>query len=191
MNVGPTADHLRIQIKITEVESPLIVMYWAASVDVTVQDLGEGVRRETFVIPIKDINQIDLTMQGKQEIDTKIDGEGQILRDAKFELEDIWVDGILMEKWALSPLCKFYPSYTKSQKLYAAQSGQPLEEFLQDEWTFYFNGRWTFDLSDFFMKYHQILTAGLDHYNHWVKQSHLGYIDSARFAELEKILQTI
>lgn len=191
MQSGLALGKITIDIAITQVQNPLAVIYWAGPATVSVEELSNGMRKERFEIDLAGVDHIELEMQGKGETDTKVDEQGNIIADAKFDIRDIWIDGILIEPWALGPLCKYYPIYTQGQRDYANANQQPLEEFLQDEWTFYFNGRWHFDLKDFFLRYNRILSSGLDHYNHWVKQSHLGYIDSDRFAELESILKTL
>ena len=71
--------------------------------------------------------------------------------------------------------------------------GSPLtlKEVFTNEWSFYFNGTLCFDLTDFFVNYNRVLTSGLEHYNHWVKESHLGHIDPEKLNELKQLLHTL
>jgi hypothetical protein len=180
------ANTLRLRIKITEVVNSIV---FSGPGDQREVVIAENVRYEDIVVNVTTPHLL-YTISGKTQDDTVVE-QDQIIHDARVDIEDIWIDNILIEKWAMSPMCCFRPNYTEQHKLYAVQHNITLKEIFTNEWSFYFNGCLEFDLDNFFIKYNQVLTSGLEHYNHWVKESHLGHIDPAKLHELKQLLQTL
>jgi hypothetical protein len=180
------ATTLRLRVKITEVANSIVFSGPSDQREVIVAD---KTRHEDIVVQLTS-PKLRYTISGKDQNDTVVEQQ-QITADARVDIEDIWVDNILIEKWAMSPMCSFRPDYTEQHRSYASQHNLTLKEVFTNEWSFYFNGCLEFDLTDFFIKYNQVLTSGLEHYNHWVKESHLGHINPAKLHELKQLLQTL
>lgn len=180
---------IKIRFKIFEVVNPIILTCSNSSVKTSVLVNG-STRTEDFNIPYNS-EPFSIEVSGKTDLDTKIDSTGEIIANAGFEIVDAWVDGILIEKWALASFYRFYPVYTQSQKQYALDHNSPLEEYLTDECSFFFNGLLKFDLTNFFIRYHQIISTGLQNYNQWVKLTSLGLINNSHYEELEYILKRL
>lgn len=140
---------------------------------------------------IPDTNLISLNMYGITDDDTKIDKNGNITAVAYFDIENIWIDEILIEKWAVSKLYKFFPQYSDNQINFFKNYNRPIEEYIQDESQFYCNGLLQLDLTDFFINYSNILNNSLLNYNHWVRDSHLGVVKESKFTELKKIINSL
>ena len=137
----------------------------------------------------KDALILDIT--GKQQADTLVSEQGDILDDAWVEIRSVWVDGILMEPWALARLGVFHPVYSQSHKDYARDHGLALEAEITDSVRWHFNGAWHMELGDFFQRYHGILTSGFQNYNKWIRISHLGMVDPRAYQELTEILEQL
>ena len=180
------ATTLRLRVKITQVVNSIVFSGPSDQREVFVTDNS---RYEDIVVQLTS-SKLCYTISGKDQNDTVVE-HSNIIADARVDIEDIWVDNILIEKWAMSPMCSFCPEYTEQHRSYASQHNLTLKEVFTNEWSFYFNGRLEFDLSNFFIKYNQVLTSGLEHYNHWVKESHLGHINPDKLHELKQLLQTL
>jgi hypothetical protein len=180
------ATTLRLRIKIIEVANSIVFNGPSDQREVAV---AGNTRYEDIVVNL-DSTSLIYNIRGKQQNDTVVEN-GEIVADARVDIEDIWVDNILIEKWAMSPMCKFYPQYSQDHRNYAQQNNLLLKDVFTNEWSFYFNGNLQFDLDNFFLAYNQILTSGLEHYNHWVKESHLGHVNPDKLQELEQLLKTL
>ena len=114
-----------------------------------------------------------------------------VVRDAFFEIKSIWINGVLMEKWALGNLVYFKPMYSPSDLEYAKNTGLQLAETTTNTWQFFYNGYLCFDLKDFFTTYHRNLLNALQGFNHWVVNSHLGQISTEQKKLLDDLYQQI
>ena len=114
-----------------------------------------------------------------------------VVRDAFFEIKSIWINGVLMEKWALEDMVYFKPVYSQSDLDYAKNTGLQLAETVKNQWQFFYNGYLCFELEDFFAKYQSNLLKALQGYNHWVVNSHLGHISSEKKQLLDDLYQQI
>jgi hypothetical protein len=148
--------------------------------------------QKTFCIQLLPEEQIvTLVMQGIQDNDTIVDSQNNIVDSAVFEIENIWIDGIMIEKWAISNMYKFFPEYSHNHIEYAEKNNSSLRTVIQNEWKFFFNGVWQLDVDNFFVNYNYILTNGLSKYNYWAAQGALGFVENTKLNELKGILDSL
>jgi hypothetical protein len=170
----------------------LLVLYPNRQITVSIEPINNHTRREIFYIDVDQNQQIiELVIQGIVDSNTMFDSQDCPVSTAFFEIENIWINQILIEKWAASKIYKFFPKYSESQINYARENNSNLEQFLQDEYQFYFNGSWQLNIEDFFVKYHFVLTNGLLKYNYWVREGHLGIVDDCKLLQLKKIIDSL
>lgn len=153
------------------------------------QDIDGKMRYEIISILHYNTN-FYLDFSGKQDNDTLIEA-GKIADDCKIELENLWINDILIEKWALQDMCFFEPCYSESARQYAEQSGINLPSRLFNQWTFWANGRLFFGLDNFFQRYNQKLIESLNQFNSWVSASHLGMIEDHKKQECKILIDQI
>lgn len=129
-------------------------------------------------------------LHGKGVNDTVCENN-TVIKDAFFDIKTIWINGVLMEKWALEKLVYFKPIYSQSELDYAKNTGLTLAETVTGQWRFFYNGYLCFDLENFFLKYHSNLLCPFQEYNHWVVNSHLGYISPEKKQLFDDLYQQI
>ena len=92
---------------------------------------------------------------------------------SSFAIGQVWVDGILIEKWTFDSFIKI--------------KDQPYISSVQ-EIKFRTAATFQIDLENFFNKYNVKLISSLEQNNFWVKQSHLGLFSANDIQDLEKVL---
>lgn len=153
------------------------------------QDISNTTRFEILSFRPNDTNfYLDLT--GKQDDDTLVQ-DGIIVDDCKIVLENLWVNDILIEIWALEDMYFFEPWYSDSARQYANKTGMDLPSRLFNQCEFWANGRLFFAFADFFQIYYQKLLAPLKKFNSWVTSSHLGVIDEHTKQECRVLIDQI
>jgi hypothetical protein len=177
-------DSIRLEIQIRQVTNPINVEF-EVPVDRTVVCTVDQTTRNEMLQIDRPGDTLRMHINGKLSSDTVISADGTIIDDACVSVNNVWVDNILIEKWALFRSAVFRP------RLRSDQHGLAHASEIHDEWFFYFNGTLEIDLEDFYPRYYRVLLSGLDHYNHWVRESHMGMIDPAKLQELEDILRRL
>jgi hypothetical protein len=120
-----------------------------------------------------DTSIIELATFGKTDKDTVLQDD-QIVRDQTLSVEQVYINGVQIENWALAKMSQFRHDYTKSQIQWAQHNGNHLPEF-SNQLCFYTNGVWSLNLQQpFFLAYNKILFEHLGYVNQWVREWHLG-----------------
>lgn len=185
-------DLIKFRVSLHEINNPLCVNPLNHSVTDSRRSESESGVWQDITLEIDQTQRpVRLAFAGKQQNDTRVDESGSILDDAWIEIHSVWVDGILIEPWALGKMCEFFPEYSDSHREYAQAHGMTLAESVWDSTRFYFNGTWILDLDRFFQRYHEILTSGFQGYNKWIRISHLGMVDPTAYKELSEILDQL
>lgn len=151
------------------------------------KSLDQNQWHQLIAFEIDQNQSADFDIKGKTDQDTVVEN-GQVVKDAFVEVEKIWVNGILIESWAITEFCSFLPIYSASNRDYALQYNLDLPQEIRGTLSFFYNGRFSIDLRGFFPRYHSLLTRSLQNYNHWVIHGNLGLVDPSVKQELRDMI---
>ena len=187
MIYSTTPSLLEIEFIVEQTVNPLELTHSGKLIES--RDLGDNNRLER--IEVNDLNNhCRFGVSGKSPQDTMV-RDGTIVKDACVKIEDVWINGVLIEKWALEKFCSFRPEYDISNRTYALENNITLPEVIPGMLALYYNGSFEIELVDFFHRYHSYLMAPLQQYNHWVLHSHLGHVNQSTKNDLYNILKNL
>jgi len=160
------------------------------------EEVQKNVDARTHTVKINHIDNFPCTVSvkisGKTSADTIIDEQGNIVADSIVMFNKVWVDGILLENWALHDYVMFKPCYDQSQLDYFTENNLTVYQEIVGEVECYNNGVWVITLDkDFFTTYNQTLLSSFNNYSEWVKETHLGLINSEQLSEMREILESL
>jgi hypothetical protein len=176
---------LEIVLAITETVNTLAIEHNGSVID---QSLArDGSRTEHVLFDPVDLH-CRLRISGKTDQDTQIGHDGMITKDAYVSIHQAWINGVLLENWALAELCTFQPEYSQSNLGFARDNGIDLAREITGSLAFHYNGWLEIDLDNFFARYHAVMIKSFEKHNHWVLISNLGHVDQDAKRELRGIL---
>jgi hypothetical protein len=164
---------------------------WQFEQDYKILNQTETEFKKNITVLITNINST-LTMHrsGKTDLDTVIEN-GKIIRDQYLSVNRMWINDVSIELPVVQSLVKFYPAYSKSNIDYAQENNIQLPESTQD-FSLFFNGKWEFEFRQpFFISYNQIQIEQFQDFNHWIKQSHLGFGSDQKIFRLKELLKKL
>jgi len=188
MNYSIEAETLEIIFAITETVSALLIEHNGRLIDRW--PAPQGSRNERVLWDSVD-TICCLNISGKTDQDTQIGTDGQIYRDACVSIHQVWVNGVLLENWAMAELCRFKPEYSQSNLEFSRTNGIELAQEINGHICFYYNGCLEIDLNNFFARYHAVMIKPFEKHNHWVLTSNLGHVDQDAKQELRSILMEL
>lgn len=158
--------------------------------DNLIDSKNKKIKLEIFSIK-KDSFIIELMFYGKTNRDTQIDKNGNILDDTFLETKKILFDNININLDIILPLTSFVPFYSEQELQYLKKNNINLQERAQHNFNFYYNGKLSFNLKNFYWEYNRFLNSGYDYYNKKTKYSHLGMYEESDIQELNRLLNEL
>lgn len=164
---------------------------WDFNCPITVVNESDGEFRKTITVELTVAdNNIVLRNSGKGNFETILEN-GQIVRDQKLSIGNIWANGILIERNVINSVAEFFPVYKEDDINYAREHSIELKKSV-NTLDFFYNGEWHFKFEQpFFVWYNHLVLDHMNTINHWVKQTHLGIADPEKFKRLENLLNKL
>jgi hypothetical protein len=143
------------------------------------------------IFSLDENNIIELIILGKKNNDTIIDKNGNILDDTFLETKKILIDNINSDFKTLLNLSSYLPMYSEQELHYLKKNNINTSELKNHDFKFYYNGKLSFNLKNFYWDYNKFLHSGLEKGIHKKQYNQLGLYDEEDIEELNRLLNDL
>jgi hypothetical protein len=132
----------------------------------------------------------EFIINGKRNNDTVVDKDGNISDDTFVSTTNILIDNIKLDFKILSNMVVYVPEYSPQQLEYLIKNNIDTKQLVNHNFNFYYNGKITINLENFYLEYNRFVHSGLEHVDKR-KQHLLGLYDKKDIIELNTLLNDL